>query len=374
MPIEFTDDERHIAKIVVIGVGGAGGNIVNHMQERRLDSVNYFAVNTDLQALGLISGSVTRIQIGRGLTKGLGAGADPVVAANAAAADVDRLREIVRGMDMVFITAGLGGGTGTGVAPFIARLAREEGTLVVAVVTYPFRFECRDKRADGGLEELSQQVDSLILVPNERLREVMPNATAKAAFAAANDVLYNAVGGIADIINCSGNVNVDFNDVRSAMSSKGKAVIGSHEASGEDRATEAAEKSLRSPLMETVDFSNCTHILINITASETLSLYEIEQAQQVVRDNIGEFSGEIMMGTVYDNGLEDNLRITVIVTGIKQGQQGKEVVPPPEPPAVNISDPSFTSARKRQKVNEYLEKNGGDELQVPAILRRQMPN
>ena len=272
---EIMEKDSQEAVIKVIGVGGCGGNAVDHMISKAVRGVEFICANTDAQAL-LKSGAATTLQIGSDITKGLGAGAKPEIGREAAIEDRDHIAEMIEGADMLFITAGMGGGTGTGAAPIIAEVAKEMGILTVAVVTKPFAFEGkRTKVAEEGLAELSQYVDSLIVIPNEKLMEVLgEDVPFLEAFRAANDVLHNAVSGIAEIINCPGLVNVDFADVRTVMSEMGMAMMGSAEASGENRAVIAAEQAVASPLLEDVNLANARGVLVNITASSSLKMKE----------------------------------------------------------------------------------------------------
>ena len=272
---EIMEKDSQEAVIKVIGVGGCGGNAIEHMMTKNLSGVEFICANTDMQALKK-SQAKTVLQIGAEITKGLGAGAKPEVGRDAALEDRDRIAEMIDGADMLFITAGMGGGTGTGAAPIIAEVAKEMGILTVAVVTKPFAFEGkRTKVASEGLEELSQHVDSLIVIPNEKLMEVLgEDVPFLEAFRAANDVLHNAVSGIAEIINCPGLVNVDFADVRTVMSEMGMAMMGSAEASGPERARIAAEQAVASPLLEDVNLANARGVLINITASASFKMKE----------------------------------------------------------------------------------------------------
>ena len=374
MTIEF-EKEEHLAKIKVVGVGGCGGNLVNYMSERTIYGVHYLAVNTDTQALSLISPTIDRMDIGQVRTKGLGAGANPVVGEEAAVSEESRLREVVRGLDMVFIAAGMGKGTGTGASPVVARLARDEGVLTVAVVTTPFRFENRTQRAEKGLANLAQYADSIIVVPNDKLRHVLgEEATAEAAYSAANEVLYNAVRGVSDIINKPGLVNVDFNDVRTAMTSKGKAVIGSSQQTGEDRARVAAHAALHSPLMEDINLKHSDNILINITGTRGgVKMEEIYQVSETVEETVQSHSGEMFTGLVFDDDMsDDELRVTVIVTGV-DGHYGQVAKPNREPEVIGeAGDSCLVSGRKRQEYNRLLEENGGDVKKVPAVLRQQI--
>ncbi len=306
--------------IKVIGVGGAGGNAVNHMISHTVQGVEFIAANTDAQALARIPGALS-IQLGK---TGLGAGARPDAGRSAAEEARQQVRDALEGAHMVFITAGIGGGTGTGAAPVVAQVAKEMGILTVAVVTKPFEFEGgkRMKTAEAGLEQLAENVDSLIVVLNEKLQEVLgDDATMEQAFRTADDVLHNAVSGIAEIITVPGLVNVDFEDVKTVMSEQGKAMMGIGQASGLDRARVAAEQAVASPLLEGVDLSGASGVLVNITASRaSLKLKETSEAVNTVRAFAAK-DAEIIFGTVYDDGLGDTLRVTVVATGLGRAKQ-----------------------------------------------------
>ena len=314
---EIIDNIAQNAVIKVFGVGGGGGNAVQHMLSSSIDGVDFVCANTDAQALEKV-GTKMNLQLGSDLTKGLGAGADPEIGRQAAIEDKDRIREIISGADMVFITAGMGGGTGTGGAPVVAEIAREMGVLTVAVVTKPFPFEGRKRMAiaEKGIKELEEHVDSLITIPNEKLMEVLgKGSTLLDAFKSANDVLLGAVKGIADLITRPGMINVDFADVSTVMSEMGMAMMGSGTASGEGRAVEAAESAIRSPLLEDVNLQGARGILINITASESLTLGEFSE----VGDTISEFASDqaiVVIGTVIDPEMGDEICVTVVATGL----------------------------------------------------------
>ena len=314
---ELVDNVPQNAVIKVVGVGGGGGNAVKHMVESAVDGVDFICANTDAQAL-TSSDSTTVLQLGGAITKGLGAGANPEVGRQAAMEDRDRIAEALQGADMVFITAGMGGGTGTGAAPVVAEVAKEMGILTVAVVTRPFPFEGRKriKIADAGMKELQQHVDSLITIPNEKLLDVLgKNTTLIDAFKAANDVLLGAVQGIADLIIRPGMINVDFADVRTVMSEMGMAMMGTGVAGGESRAREAAEMAIRSPLLDDIDLQGARGILVNITAGLDLSLGEFSE----VGDTVEEFASDnatVVVGTVIDPEMGDELRVTVVATGL----------------------------------------------------------
>lgn len=367
--MQFMDSERERAVIKVIGVGGCGGNVVHYLQERRLAGVSYAAVNTDAQALGGICAGVECVHIGRDLTAGLGAGANPDIARQAAEADAERLRAVVGGCDMVFITAGMGKGTGTGASPVVAKICREAGALTVAVVTRPFEYERSDTKAQGGVIALEEHVDSLIIVPNSKLQTVLGDeATIDEALTAANDVLYNAVSGISEVITRRGEMNLDFNDVRSVMSKKGNAVIGSARSAGPDRACKATEAALRCPLMEDVDLSRAGGVLTSITGSrKQMKLSEVNRMQEVIAESIPNCSESQFFGVFYDEEMGDELRVTVVVTGINaKGEPSLKVIDE------DVNDNAFTSGRTRHQKSEALQKFGNDESKVPAILRRQV--
>ncbi len=314
---ELVDNIPQNAVIKVIGIGGGGGNAVRHMINQNVEGVDFICANTDAQALKDISAR-TVLQLGGHLTKGLGAGANPNVGREAALEDRERIAEILQGADMVFLTAGMGGGTGTGAAPVVAEVARELGILTVAVVTRPFPFEGRKRMAiaEEGIRQLKDRVDSLITIPNEKLLSVLGKSTSLIdAFKAANDVLLGAVQGIADLIIRPGMINVDFADVRTVMSEMGMAMMGSGVASGEHRAREAAEAAIRSPLLEDVNLSGARGILVNITAGMDLTLGEFNE----VGNTIEEFaSGDatVVVGTVIDPEMKDQLKVTVVATGL----------------------------------------------------------
>ncbi len=314
---ELVDNLPQNAIIKVIGVGGGGGNAVKHMISNEIDGVDFICANTDAQALKDIDAR-TVLQLGCSMTKGLGAGANPEVGRQAAMEDRDRIAEVLEGADMVFITAGMGGGTGTGGAPVVAEVAKELGILTVAVVTKPFPFEGRKRMtiAEEGIRQLKDRVDSLITIPNEKLLEVLgKNTSLLEAFKSANDVLLGAVQGIADLIIRPGMINVDFADVRTVMSEMGMAMMGSGTARGENRAREAAEAAIKSPLLEDVNLQGARGILVNITAGMDLSLGEFTE----VGDTVEEFSSPdatVVVGTVIDPDMHDELRVTVVATGL----------------------------------------------------------
>jgi cell division protein FtsZ len=314
---ELVENYTPSAMIKVIGVGGGGGNAVAQMIDANIEGVEFIAANTDAQALRLFKGK-TILQIGSSVTKGLGAGANPEVGRQAALEDRDQIMEMLAGADMVFITAGMGGGTGTGAAPVIAQAAKELGILTVAVVTKPFHFEARRRMsiAEKGIEELAVHVDSLITIPNSKLAAVLGGETLLLnAFKAANDVLQGAVQGIAELITRPGLINVDFADVRTVMSEMGMAMMGSGQASGDDRAIMAAQSAIGSPLLEDINLSGACGILVNITASTNLTMREFEEVGGTVSDLASE-DATVVVGTVIDPDLGDDLRVTVVATGL----------------------------------------------------------
>lgn len=326
---ELVDSIHQSAVIKVIGVGGGGGNAVKHMIANKVEGVEFICANTDAQALKDIDAR-TVLQLGNTMTKGLGAGANPEVGRQAAMEDRERIAEVLRGADMVFIAAGMGGGTGTGGAPVVAEVARELGILTVAVVTKPFPFEGRKRMAiaDAGIKELGERVDSLITIPNEKLLSVLGKQTSLLdAFKAANNVLLGAVQGIADLIIRPGMVNVDFADVRTVMSEMGLAMMGTGRASGENRAREAAEAAIRSPLLEDVNLQGARGILVNITAGIDLSLGEYSEVGSIIEE-FASGDATVVVGTVIDPEMTNELRVTVVATGL--GMIGQAAAPAPK--------------------------------------------
>jgi cell division protein FtsZ len=326
---ELVDSIHQSAVIKVIGVGGGGGNAVKHMIANKVEGVEFICANTDAQALKDIDAR-TVLQLGNTMTKGLGAGANPEIGRQAAMEDRERIAEVLRGADMVFIAAGMGGGTGTGGAPVVAEVARELGILTVAVVTKPFPFEGRKRMAiaDAGIKELGERVDSLITIPNEKLLSVLGKQTSLLdAFKAANNVLLGAVQGIADLIIRPGMVNVDFADVRTVMSEMGLAMMGTGRASGENRAREAAEAAIRSPLLEDVNLQGARGILVNITAGIDLSLGEYSEVGSIIEE-FASGDATVVVGTVIDPEMSNELRVTVVATGL--GMIGQVATPAPK--------------------------------------------
>lgn len=314
---EFTEGQPDNAIIKVVGVGGGGGNAVQHMVAENIDGVEFICANTDAQALKNSAAKI-HLQLGEELTKGLGAGANPQIGREAAEEDRERIKEILSGADMIFITAGMGGGTGTGAAPVVAEIARELGILTVAVVTKPFSFEGKQRAlaAEEGIRQLSEHVDSLITIPNNKLLSVLgKNISLLNAFKAANNVLLGAVKGISDLITRPGLINVDFADVRTVMSAMGMAMMGTGTASGEQRARQAAEAAIASPLLEDVNVCGAKGILVNITAGLNMSIGEFEEVGDVVKEFIFD-DATVVVGTVIDPDMTDEMRVTVIVTGL----------------------------------------------------------
>ena len=367
------------AVIKVIGVGGGGGNAVDHMVSASLGGGEFIAANTDAQALHR-SGVSKVMQLGEGLTRGLGAGANPEVGRQAASEDRDKIAAALDGTDMVFLTAGMGGGTGTGAAPVIAQLAREKGILTVAVVTRPFGFEGkrRIEAADQGIKELGELVDSLIVIPNERIMEVMGgNVTLLEAFGKANEVLFNAVQGISELITRPGLINVDFADVRTVMAEMGSAMMGSATASGPDRAMEAARGAVSSPLLEEVDIHGAKGLLVNVSAGPDMQLDEFAHVGEIVNEYASE-DGTVVIGTVLDPEMEDELRVTMVATGIRKAPQislvKDEGVDEGGADDVDYDQPTVIRRRPRTAGDVDAQGNAAvdmEYLDVPAFLRRQ---
>ena len=384
---EIMEKDSQEAVIKVIGVGGCGGNAIEHMITKNLSGVEFICANTDMQALKK-SNAKTILQMGLDITKGLGAGAKPEIGRDAALEDRDRIAEMIDGADMLFITAGMGGGTGTGAAPIIAEVAKEMGILTVAVVTKPFAFEGkRTKVAADGLEELSQHVDSLIVIPNEKLMEVLgEDVPFLEAFRAANDVLHNAVSGIAEIINCPGLVNVDFADVRTVMSEMGMAMMGSAEASGPERARIAAEQAVASPLLEDVNLANARGVLVNITASASFKMKEYYDVMNTIKAFTAD-DATVIVGNVMDETMGDKLRVTMVATGLNGAIARRQAKPElrvmttlmtgtnSQPVFVDsgMEDeaPAVFSQNNRRAQVEAMKMSGVDEYDIPAFLRKQ---
>ena len=386
MPFEFIESQSQEAVIKVLGVGGCGGNAVDHMIDKGVKGVEFIAANTDVQALRRNQAKV-QLQLGSDITKGLGAGADPEIGRAAAMEDRDRIAELIRGADMLFLTAGMGGGTGTGAAPVVAQVAKELGILTVAVVTKPFSFEGkRQKIAQDGLDQLTEHVDSLIIIPNDKLMHVLgEDITVDDAFRAANDVLHGAVAGIAEIISCPGMINVDFADVRTVMSEMGMAMMGSSSASGIDRARVAAEQAVACPLLEDINIRDARGVLVNISATKgTLKMKEMHDVMNTIRAFTAE-SATVIVGAVFEDELKDALRVTIVATGLGAAvnrQQNKPLsvvktgtdnAPVLEPGDVDYSVLDQTPAimRRNRATVEALKHSGVEELDIPAFLRKQ---
>ncbi len=380
------------AIIKVIGVGGGGGNAVAHMLNANIEGVEFVVANTDAQAM-TTCGSRTHLQLGGNVTKGLGAGANPEVGRQAALEDRERIEAMLEGADMVFITAGMGGGTGTGAAPVVAQLAKEKGILTVAVVTKPFPFEGRRRMqvALKGIEDLSQHVDSLITVPNEKLLNVLGReVTLLNAFKAANDVLQGAVQGIADLITAPGLINVDFADVRTVMSEMGQAMMGSGTARGDDRAQAAAEAAIKNPLLEDVNLNGACGILVNVTAGPNLTMREFDEIGRIIHDFASE-DATVVIGTSMDQDMQDDVRVTVVATGLNRADASR-ARPPIQlvEPVIERPRPVLLRTGTGNEVVDYAQRERGaqtgagadtaaagksepgfDYLDIPAFLRRQ---
>ncbi len=392
--VAFDDAQASAANIKVIGVGGGGGNAVNRMIAKGVCGVEFLAANTDCQALKSHRASV-KLQLGAKLTKGLGAGSNPEVGRSAALEDTDKVLELLSGADMVFVTAGLGGGTGTGASPIIANLAREMGALVVAVVTKPFDFEGRRRKAQAeeGLAGLRQVVDTVITIPNDKLLHTVERGTPLAeAFLMADDILRQAVQGISDLITVPGEINLDFADVKTIMSGMGMALMGTGVAEGEHRAVEAAQRAISSPLLEDASIHGARGVLINITGGEDMTLHEVSDAAEIIHE-AADPDANIIFGTVIDRAMKGTVKVTVIATGfVREDQRGlaalsgiarasaRPSVSSQEPPPAVVRNPD----RFLRHGNEKLEFDNTDEgwtpnlsvtkddLDVPAFLRKQM--
>ncbi len=393
MLFELEDVQTQDAVIKVIGVGGCGGNAVDHMIEKGMSGVEFIAINTDAQALRRNRAPV-QLQIGNSATKGLGAGGKPEVGREAALEDRERIAELIDGADMLFIAAGMGGGTGTGAAPVVAEVAKDLGILAVAVVTKPFLFEQakRARAAEQGLKALSEHVDSLIVIPNEKLREVLGGKTKLTdAFSAANDVLYSAVSGIAEIISNPGMINVDFADVRTVMSEVGMAMMGSAMANGEGRARMAAEAAVKSPLLENIDLRGARGVVVNITSDDSLTLDEYYEVMETIKSFTAE-EATVIVGTALDPGLGDTIRVTMVATGL-----GNPIVKTQPKPTIVVQNPvlgtgtdgipapmrpfdaaadydiptSFRVNPRRRSAAVDAAAQSLDTLDIPAFLRKQ---
>ncbi len=369
--LKFADDPPVSgACIKVIGVGGGGGNAVNRMIEARVEGIEFLVANTDLQVLGR-SQSPIKLQIGAKLTKGLGAGANPDIGRQAAIDDTEKIIEVLEGADMVFITAGLGGGTGTGAAPIVASLATELGALTVAVVTKPFAFEGRRRmlQAERGLAELRECVDTVITIPNERLlHTVERNTSLQDAFRVADDVLRQAVQGISDLITVPGLINLDFADVKTIMQGMGIALMGTGSSHGENRAVEATQRAIASPLLEEASIEGAKGILVNITGGPDLTLHEVNEASTIIREAADD-EANIIFGAVIDERMADNMKITVIATGFDR-MVGTQPVPTRSysiPSATAINQPVSTKPLDNRNNREDIRR---DDLDIPTFMRK----
>ena len=382
---ELMENHSEEAVIKVIGVGGGGGNAVEYMVASNIEGVEFVAANTDAQALRNSSANIT-LQLGANVTKGLGAGANPEIGRRSAEEDRETIKKTIQGADMVFIAAGMGGGTGTGAAPIVAEVARELGILTVAVVTKPFPFEGKKRTAfaDEGILELSKHVDSLITIPNDKLLKVLGKGTSLLdAFKAANNVLLGAVQGIAELITRPGLINVDFADVRTVMSEMGTAMMGSGRASGPDRAEEAAEQAISSPLLEDIDLSGAKGILVNITAGLDISIEEFETVGNAVKAFASE-NATVVVGAVIDPNMQDELRVTVVATGIGADRRPDISLVPnsrPEPVPVYVQQGNTMQKAAQQPMRDEApavtakaqpeSKANIDIFDIPAFLRKQ---
>lgn len=347
------------AKIRVVGIGGGGGNAVNSMIKRGLHGVDFFAINTDTQALDR-SDAPNKVQIGKNLTRGLGAGADPIIGHRAVEEDRDEIARALAGSDMVFVTAGMGGGTGTGGGPLIANIAKSVGALVVGIVTRPFHCEGKKRmaQAEMGIEEIKKQVDTLIVIPNQKLLNIVERTTPLTdAFEIANQVLYGATRGISELITVPGLINVDFADVRTVMKEMGDAVMGSGIASGENRAVEAAHAAISSPLLDDVSISGAQGVLVNITGGPSMSLVEVDEATEIIHEAAGE-DANVILGAVVDENMTDDIMVTVIATGFNRRTPAASGLAVRTGKPVRLIDRVPTGAAELQKLDE------------PAYIRR----
>ena len=363
---DIVNGKAQPAVIKVIGVGGGGSNAVDYMRRAALDGVEFICANTDVQALQSC-GVATQLQLGSSITQGLGAGSNPEIGCKAALEDREAVLSVLEGTDMVFLTAGMGGGTGTGAAPIIAQAARERGVLTVAVVTRPFAHEGnrRARYAEDGIQKLAEHVDSLIIIPNEKLLSVLDaSVTLTDAFGAANDVLLNAVQGIAELITNPGTINVDFADVRTVMAEMGMAMMGSGTASGENRATKAAETAISSPLLEDVNLSGAKGLLLNITADESLGLREFAEVGILIKRYASE-NAMIVIGTAIDPDMGGELRVTMVATGLDRPGHNRAPAPPSTSPTSVQPQPPVKAAGPEQDVPPDYRA-----LDRPAVLRR----
>lgn len=401
MNLRFAFDEANTAtaRMKVVGVGGAGGNAVNRMIDANLNGVDFVSVNTDLQALEQCKAS-SRLQIGRALTKGLGAGANPEVGRKAVEEDREMLYESLEDADMIFVTAGMGGGTGTGAAPIVAEIAKDLGALTVGIATKPFLFEGpkRMRRAIEGIEELKERVDTLIVIPNQRLLSVVPKDTPlNSAFQIADEVLLQATRGISDLIAIPGLVNLDFADVRTVMSEMGDALMGSGVATGEHRSVEAAQQAIASPLLEDVSIEGALGVIVNVSGGSNMTLHEVNDATTVISEAAGD-DANIIFGAVIDERLQEEMRVTVIATGFNRNNklvtpasERRRILELNDSPIADLEIPTFQRVEESAKVRSNGERmreeltintNGNgieppshtEDYDVPAYLRRRLNN
>ena len=387
MVFEFDDAATRNARMKVVGVGGAGGNAVNRMIDESLDGVEFIAINTDAQALKNCDAHI-KLQVGRKLTRGLGAGARPEVGRQAITESEEEVRQALEGADLVFVTAGMGGGTGTGAAPRVGQIASELGALVIAIVTRPFLFEGkkRMRHAELGMKDLRRSVDTMIVVPNERLLSVVGKGTTfRDALKKADEVLLHATQGISDLISVTGEVNVDFADVRTVMSNRGAALMGTGEATGENRAVEAAQQAICSPLLDNVSINGATGVLINISGGLDLAIDEVTMINSIVQESAGD-EAEMIFGAVHDPELEGRIRVTVIATGFGDEAEMEpvptlKVVPPAPakaaevgPRLVSISggNPEAVNPDGHQIRGKLGSRMQLEDLEIPTFIRRQM--
>ncbi|MCL4558059.1 MAG: cell division protein FtsZ [Deltaproteobacteria bacterium] len=380
---ELSNEYHHSARIKVVGIGGGGGNAVNTMIRSGMKGADFIAANTDMQVLTR-SKAACKIQLGAKLTKGLGAGANPEVGKEAAIEDEAKIKDALGGADMIFVTAGMGGGTGTGAGPVIAEIAKSLGALVVAVVTKPFEFEGKKRhtQAERGIDELSQYVDTLIVIPNDRLFNIADNkTTVLEAYARVDEVLLHAVRGISDIITIPGYVNVDFADVRTVMGEMGMAMMGTGKSEGEKRAKEAAHKAISNPLLEDISISGAKGILINITGDASLTLNEVKDACELVKEQVDD-NANVIYGTVIDENIGESLNVTVIATGFGERRVSEKYPAAGKLSVVhsdsNMDIPAFKRAdRKIDEIDSVksvkrvmLTSYDEDELDIPTFLRK----
>ena len=397
--IQFDASEEQSAKIKVVGVGGAGGNAINGMIEAGLKGVEFIAINTDAQDLEKSKAS-NRLQIGKNLTKGLGAGSNPEIGLKAIMEDKDRVIEALNGADMVFVTCGMGGGTGTGAAPIISEVAKDLGALTVGITTMPFSYEglIRRRNAEKGIDAMRERVDTILVIPNDRIFAIIErNTPVIAAFKAIDSILLEATRSISDLINVNGYINLDFADIRTIMSGMGDALMGSGVSVGENRAITAAQQAITSPLLDDVDISGARGVLINITGGPTMSMHEVGEASSLVQQAVGE-EANVIFGMVIDENLNEEIRVTVIATGFSKDFEKAEILQKPKKdedvPKEKVKESTDyreydkpTFKRKNKKVHtEYQRKpqpsiffmneeeleNDPENLEIPAFLRKQM--